>query len=145
MQEILLKIRYFEREISKSLQKVNFIFSFWTQSLLMEKVIKNKRGLELVTGCSSGYETSSEKFLYSLYITWPKLMINVKQFLSYSKHYICEFLQANSWHKLFHFHLFIWIWKVRKGSEKITKIWIFRERKELFRWHEKRLLWFLKG
>ena len=30
----------------------------------MEKVIKNERGLELVTSASSGYETSSEKFLY---------------------------------------------------------------------------------
>ena len=28
MQEILLKIRYFERGLSKSLKKVNFIFSF---------------------------------------------------------------------------------------------------------------------
>ena len=34
----------------------------------MDKVIKNKRGLELVTSRSSGYETSSEKFLYLLYI-----------------------------------------------------------------------------
>ena len=30
----------------------------------MDKIIKNKRGLELVTSWSSGYETSSEKFLY---------------------------------------------------------------------------------
>ena len=35
-----------------------------TQSLLMDKVIKNKRGLELATSCTSGYETSSEKFFY---------------------------------------------------------------------------------
>ena len=28
MQEILLKIRYFDRGLSKSLKKVNFIFSF---------------------------------------------------------------------------------------------------------------------
>ena len=28
MQEILLKIRYFERGLSKSLKKVSFIFSF---------------------------------------------------------------------------------------------------------------------
>ena len=28
MQEIILKIRYFERGLSKSLKKVNFIFSF---------------------------------------------------------------------------------------------------------------------
>ena len=34
----------------------------------MEKVIKNERGMELVPSRSSGHETSSEKFLYSLYI-----------------------------------------------------------------------------
>ena len=32
----------------------------------MDKVIKNKRGLELVTSPSSGYKTSSQKFLYYL-------------------------------------------------------------------------------
>ena len=41
----------------------------------MDKVIKNKRGLELVTSPSSGHETSSEKFLYLLYIIWPSLMM----------------------------------------------------------------------
>ena len=60
---------------------------------------------------------------------------NIKQFLSCSKIYSCKFMQANSWHKLFHFHLFFWIWKVWKGRGKITKIWIPRERKELFRWN----------
>ena len=30
----------------------------------MSKMMKNKRGLELVTSRSSGYEKSSEKFLY---------------------------------------------------------------------------------
>ena len=34
----------------------------------MDKVIKNKRGLKLATSRSSGYELSSEKFLYLLYI-----------------------------------------------------------------------------
>ena len=57
MQEFVLKIRYFERALSKSLKKVNFIFSF--EPSLMDKVIKNKRGLELVIIHSSGYETSS--------------------------------------------------------------------------------------
>ena len=42
MQEILLKIRYFKRGLLKSLKKVNFIFFFRTQSLLMDKVIKTK-------------------------------------------------------------------------------------------------------
>ena len=62
MQEILLKIRYFERELSKSLKKANFVFSF--EPSLFDKIIKNKRGLELVTSRSSGYKISSEKFLY---------------------------------------------------------------------------------
>ena len=39
-------------------------FEKGTQSLLMEKVIKNKRGLELVTSWSSGYETRLERFFY---------------------------------------------------------------------------------
>ena len=40
---------------------------FWKRIIkkpLMDKIIKNKSGLELVTSRSSGYETSSEKFLY---------------------------------------------------------------------------------
>ena len=41
----------------------------------MDKATKTKRGLELVTSHSSGHKTSSEKFLYSLYIIWPSLMI----------------------------------------------------------------------
>ena len=64
IQEILLKIRYFERGLLKSLKKVNLFFFFRTQSFLMDKVIKNERGLELVTSCSSSYKTGSEKFLY---------------------------------------------------------------------------------
>ena len=41
----------------------------------MDKVVKNQMGLELVTSRCSGYETSSEKFLYSLYIIWSSLMM----------------------------------------------------------------------
>ena len=48
MQEILLKIKYFERGLSKSLKKVNFIFSL-KPSPFNDQVIKNKRDLELVT------------------------------------------------------------------------------------------------
>ena len=67
MHKILLKTRYFERALSKSLEKVNFIFSF-EPSLLMDKVIKNERGLELVTSRSAGNKTSSKtKILYLFY------------------------------------------------------------------------------
>ena len=41
--------------------------TFWKRIIkkpLMDKIIKNKSGLELVNSHSSGYETSSEKFLY---------------------------------------------------------------------------------
>ena len=63
---------------------------------------------------------------------------NIKRFLSYSKNYIRKFMPANSWHhKLFHFHLPFWIWKVWKGREKIIKTWISWERKELFKWNKK--------
>ena len=41
--------------------------------------------------------------------------------MSYSKNYICKFMQTNSWHhKLFHFHLSFWIWNVWKGKENIA-------------------------
>ena len=58
MQEIILKVRYFERGLSKSLKKGNFFF-FRNQSFLMDKVIKNKGGLKLVPIRSPGHETSS--------------------------------------------------------------------------------------
>ena len=54
---------FWKRIIKKPFKKVNYLF-FQIQSLLMDKVIKNKRGLELVNGRTSGYETSSEKILY---------------------------------------------------------------------------------
>ena len=78
------------------------------------------------------YETKIPVLCYILsdQVWW----YDVKQFLSYSKKYICKFMQVNSWqHKLFHFHVSFWIWKVWKVREKITKIWLSQERKERFR------------
>ena len=60
MQEILLKQDTLKEDY-QSLEKINFIF-FRTQSLLMDKVIKSKKVLELVISHSSGYKTSSENF-----------------------------------------------------------------------------------
>ena len=97
MQEIFLKIRYFERGLSKSLKKVNFIFSFE----LMGKIIKSKRGLELVTSCSSGYKIGLEKFLY------PKI----------TSANLCQPI-----HDIINYFTSFWIWKVWKGREKITKV-----------------------
>ena len=63
MQEVLLKLKYFGRRLSKSFKKVNFIF-LKSNSYLMNKVIKSKTGLELVINRISGHKTSSQKFIY---------------------------------------------------------------------------------
>ena len=53
--------------IKKAFKKLT-LFLFRTQSVLMDKVNTNKRGLALVTSRTSDYELSSEKFIYSLCI-----------------------------------------------------------------------------
>ena len=137
MQEILLKIKYFERGLSKTPKKVNFIFFFRTQSLLINKVIKNKRRLGLATSRSSGYKVHKNVFI-SYVLSDQVWWCNMKRFLNYTKNNTCKFKQANSWHhKLFHFHLLFRISKVRKRRGKIAKIWISWEQKELFRWKKK--------
>ena len=78
--------------IKKALKKLTLFF-FRTQSLLMDQVNTNKKGLVLGTSRTSDYELSSEKFIYSLCIIGPSL---VKQFWSYSKNYICIFMQVSS-------------------------------------------------
>ena len=55
MQEILLKIGL-------------SLFFFRIQYLLMDKIVKNKKAMELVTSRSSGYKASSEK-LVMYYLT----------------------------------------------------------------------------
>ena len=70
MQEILLKIRYFESGLLKSIKNVT-VFFLSNPVDLVDKIIKNKRGLELVTSSFSGYKTSSENFplLVMYYLT----------------------------------------------------------------------------
>ena len=62
MQDIVLKIRYFERELLRSLKKLNLFFLL--NPLPFDgQDHKKKGGLKLVTSHSSGYKTSSEKKL----------------------------------------------------------------------------------
>ena len=68
----LLKIRYFEIRLSKKSKKVSLAFSFNLVSFL-DKIIKNKRDLELVTSFSSSCKIYSEKYMPS--IIWAILMI----------------------------------------------------------------------
>ena len=70
---------------------------------------------------------------------------NIKRFLSYSKNYTFKFMQANSWHhKLFHFHLSFWIWKVRK-EEKLQKLEYLEYEKSFLDEIKKHFSQFLKG
>ena len=130
MQEILLKIWYFERGLSKSLIKVNFIFSiepvpFHGQSYLQQK--------------GSGTNDQSLFKLQNKFRKIPLLVIyyltmfdDIKLFFCYSKNYICKFMQANSWHqKLFHFHLSFWVWKAWKVREKRQKCEYLENEKSL--------------
>ena len=136
MQEILLKIRYFERGLSKTLKKI--IFSIKPSSFKWAKLSKTKRvwnqwpvSLQVTKQVQ---KNSFISYILSDQVWW----YNIKLFLSYSKNYICKVMQVNSWHhKLFHLYLSFWVWKVWKGSKKKTKIWISRERKELFGWNKK--------
>ena len=66
---------FWNRIIKKFQKSYTILLSFLTQFLLMEKTIKNKKGLELVTRHSSSYKTNSGKFLYQLHIIWPVLMM----------------------------------------------------------------------
>ena len=79
-----------------------------------------------------------QKYSFSCYILSDQVWwCNVKKFLSYSKNYICKFMQANSWHhKLFHFHLSFWIWKVWKGRKKNYKNLNISRMKKAFRWNK---------
>ena len=104
------------------------------------KIIKNKRGLELVTlTLQVTKQIQKNSFIPSclsiLYCVLPDQVwwCNIKCFLSYSKNYISNFMQANSWHhELLHFHLSSWIWKVWKMRERITKLEYLKNEKSFF-------------
>ena len=89
----------------------------------MDKIIKNKRGLELVTSPSSGYKTSSEKFLFLLsdQVWW----YNIKWFLSYSKNHICKFMQVINYStSICPFES----GKCRKEGKKLQKLYLENEK-----------------
>ena len=110
----------------------------------MDNIIKNKRGLELVAIRSWSHEISSEKFIHSLYIIWPSLMMQCNVFELFQKlHlqiYACQFMA--SWIIPLPFVLLNLEIVEEKG--KITKNWISQEQKELFGSNKKHFSQFLK-
>ena len=63
MKKVLLKIRYFEIDYQKALKKLTLFF-LSNPVAFNGQDYEKQRGLELVTSVSSGYKTSSQKFLY---------------------------------------------------------------------------------
>ena len=129
-----MKIRYFEKRLSSSLKKVYFCFQ--TLSLLMDKIIKNKRGLELGPVALQATKQVQKNSFISYVLSDQVWWCNIKWFFSYSKNYICKFMQANSWHhELFLFICPFESLKFGKERKKNTKIWISRELEYLKLWH----------
>ena len=101
---------FWKRIFNKSSKSQQYFF-IRLQSFLMHKTFKSKRGLALMTSLSSGYETHLKTFFFNYFLTDQIWWFNMKQFLSYPKSSICNFMQASSWqHQLFDFHLTFWIW-----------------------------------
>ena len=128
-----------KEDYQKALKKSALFFLLSPVSLNGQRY-QNKRSLELVTSHSSGYKTSSKKIHVLPDQVW---WCNVKQFLSYSKNYICKFMQANLWHKLFHFHLSFCIWNLWKG--KILQKCEYLKNEKSFSDEIKNTSQFLKG
>ena len=94
MQEIILKARHFERGLSKSLKKKVTYF------LLSSPVPFNRQNYQKQKGPGT-----SDQWLFRLQDKFRKIPLlvmyyltkfdDIKQFLSYSKNYICKFMQAN--------------------------------------------------
>ena len=64
----------------------------------MDKVIKNKRDLELVTVTLQVTKQVHRNFLVSYILSDQIWWFDIKWFLSHSKNYTCKFMQTNSWH-----------------------------------------------
>ena len=87
------KTRYFERGLSKNLKKINPIF-------LSNPVLFDGQDYEK----QKGPRTSEHSFfrLQNRFQILPEQVwwCIIKQYLSYSKNYICQFMEANSWHPI---------------------------------------------
>ena len=128
---------FFERGLSKSLKKGNFVFSSEPSPFQWTKLSKTK-GVWNYWPVALQVTKQVQKNSFISYVLSDQVWwCNIKSFLIYSKNYTYKFMQANSWHKLFHFHLPFWIWKMRNRMEKNTKIWISWEWKKIFRWNKK--------
>ena len=106
MQEVPLKLRYFERLSSKSLNKVNFNFSF-------ERSWQGRQDYKKQTwpGASDQSFFRSQSKLIKIHLLAVYYLTKFETVFELSEKYICWFMQLTS----------TWFWKVRKGSKKLHK------------------------
>ena len=105
------------RGLSKSVKNVNYIFLSNLVSFNGQNYQKQKRPSDhsLFRLQNKFRKNSLISYALSDQVWW----CNIKWFFSYSKNYICKFMQANScYHELFHPCLSFSIWKAWNGSEK---------------------------
>ena len=99
----------------------------------MNKVIKNKRDLELVSSGSPGCERNSENSFISYILSDQVWWCNIKWLLSYFKNCICKFMQANSWpYKLFHSICPFVSGKCGKDGKKLQKFEYLKNKTSFF-------------
>ena len=124
MQEVPLKLRYFERLSSKSLNKVNFIFSF-------ERSWQGRQDYKKQTwpGASDQSFFRSQSKLIKIHL------LAVYYLTKFEK--VFELFQKI--HLLIYATRFILILESKERKGKITQIWMYRKQKELFRWNKKHI------
>ena len=142
---MFLKLRYFERRLSKAFKKLTLRF-------LPNSVLFNGQSHQKQKG--PGTNSLS---LFKLRNKFTKVSLLVT-------YYLTKFdglMQSGFWvipnitpwnsckpfHEIIMYSFFVCPFESEKwkGRGKITKIWISRERKELFQWNKKHLSQFLKG
>ena len=97
---------------------------------IIDKVIKNKRGLELVTNSLQVMKQVQKNSFISYILSVQVWWFNIKQFFSYSKNYFCKFMQSNSWHhKLFHLICPSLFGKCGKERKKLQKFEYLKNKK----------------
>ena len=142
---MFLKLRYFERRLSKAFKKLTLCF-------LPNSVLFNGQSHQKQKG--PGTNSLS---LFKLRNKFTKVSLLVTYYLTkfdglmQSGFWVIP--NISPWNSCKPFHeIIMYSFFVRpfesgkwKGRGKITKIWISRERKELFRWNKKHLSQFLKG
>ena len=98
MQEILLKIRYFEKGLSKIFKKSKlYFFSFQTSPFWWTNLSKTKWAWNYWTFPLQVIKQVQKKLFISHISSDQVWWCNIKRFLYYSKNYICKLMEANAW------------------------------------------------